>query len=127
MVNLSGNQMKDLHAIDNLIWERRPIRSDDWGIVLSGFTRRKLPCRIPLVITGAFGWVLPRRIYWLVGPSRLHQRPYDSCSSRCDRSFGKEISTCYHDCALAPRLLFTSHLSLLTSHFYYRPVRTPAE
>src|SRR5271165_7353499 len=112
--------MKDLHAIDNLMWERRPIRSNDWGVVLSGFTRRKLHCLIPLVITGAFGWVLRPRIYWLVGPSRLHQRPCDSCSSCCDRSFGKEISTCYHDCVPV-------HLSLLTSHFYYRPLRTLAD
>ena len=72
VINLSGDQMNNFHAFDNLIRERRPIRSDDWGVVLSGFTRRELLCCISLVIAGAFGCLLLRRICRFVSPSRGH-------------------------------------------------------
>src|SRR3974390_1442851 len=74
VIHFFGNEMKYLDASNHFIRERRPVRCDYWSIVFARFTGREFLWCISLVITGASGWILPPRIYWLVGPSRMHQR-----------------------------------------------------
>ena len=72
VIDLLGDQMKNLHVVDNLIRKRRSVGSYDRGVVLSGFTRRKLLCDVTLDGAGAFDWLWLRRVCRLVSPSGGH-------------------------------------------------------
>src|ERR1700719_4638221 len=58
VIDLFGNQMKNLHPIDKLVRECRPVRLDDRGVIFAGFARRELLGGFSLFVAGAFDWLV---------------------------------------------------------------------